>query len=283
MVLSSSQHILLVVSLALCMCFLVPRMIGGGGGEVGKNDPRRAAPPFRGHPHKESHKPGSQRGFTKADHIRSAMEQELKSEKAGEVRSMAFTLMPLYAVGVAIFAAYKFTKIKSKESSRSKLVAEDDKKSKETESQLLELERHLLQTEQMLNSILTQLDPLSTCVNTLAAEQKNEIMSQLQSIRHLMKKSGMDKSTPNPANQTCENTLEDLIHSLETQQSKEYDEENQNEESLPDMKDSDITAHTPVTEESSVSGDLCEGEGDAQSDGADATNPVTEGLRKRNV
>lgn len=48
MVLTSSQHILLAVSLALCMCFLVPRMIGGPG-EAGKKDPRRMATPFRGH------------------------------------------------------------------------------------------------------------------------------------------------------------------------------------------------------------------------------------------
>ncbi|XP_018428215.1 PREDICTED: coiled-coil domain-containing protein 107 [Nanorana parkeri] len=287
MVLSSSQHILLVVSLALCLCFLVPRMIGGGG-ENAKKDPSRMTPPLRGHPHKESpaksHMPrvGSEKGFSNMDHIKSAMEKELKSETGGS-RSMAFALMPLYAVGVALFAAYKFAKIKSKENSQSKST-EDDKKAKRTESQLLELERHLSQTEQMLNSILTQLDPLSNCVSTLATEQKSEIMNQLQSIRQLMKTTGMDRS----ANQPCENTLEDLIHSFKTQQSEvqENDVESKSEESPVDLDDADITAHNLVTEESSLnaSGELCEEEDDSQFDGADATSsPTSEGLRKRNI
>lgn len=284
MVLSSSQHILLAVSLALCLCFLVPRMIGGPG-EAGKKDPRRMAPPYRGHSESPSkghvHAAGSEKGSSNMDHIKSVMEQEMKSARTGESRSVAFALMPLYAVGVALFAAYKFTKIKSNENSRSKSAEEEDKKTKQTESQLMELERHLSQTEQMLNSILTQLDPLSNCVSTLAIDQKSEIMNQLQYIRQLMKKSGMDKAAPhNPANQTCENTLEDLIHSFATQQSEvnENDVESQSEESLLNTMDTDITAHNPVTEELSLN-DLCKGEDDV-----DATaSPVSEGLRKRNV
>ncbi|CAI9576624.1 unnamed protein product [Staurois parvus] len=281
MVLSSSQHILLAVSLALCLCFLVPRMIGGGG-EAAKKDPRRMAHPYRGHsesPAKRNrHRAGSEKGFANADHIKSAMEQELKSERTGESRSMAFALMPLYAVGVALFAAYKFTKIKSNENSRSKSQDEEAKKAKETENQLMELEQHLSQTEQMLNSVLKQLDPLSNCVNTLAVEQKSEIMNQLQYIRQLMKKSGMDKaSLRNPANQTCDNTLEDLIHSFAAQQSEVHENnvESKSEESLLNTMDTDVTAHNPVTGESSLN-DVCEGE-----DGSDAT--LSEGLRKRNV
>ncbi|XP_040199912.1 coiled-coil domain-containing protein 107 isoform X2 [Rana temporaria] len=273
MVLTSSQHILLAVSLALCMCFLVPRMIGGPG-EAGKKDPRRMATPFRGH------SAGSEKGSSNMDHIKSAMEQEMKSARTGESRSVAFALMPLYAVGVAVFAAYKFTKIKSNENSKSKSVEEEDKKTKQTESQLVELERHLSQTEQMLNSILTQLDPLTNCVSTLAVDQKSEIMNQLQSIRRLMKKSGIDKAAPqNSANQTCENTLENLIHSFATQPSEVHENyaESKSEESLLNTLDTDISAHNPVTEESSLN-DLSEGE-----DEDDATSPVSEGLRKRNV
>ncbi|XP_077330396.1 coiled-coil domain-containing protein 107 [Lithobates pipiens] len=284
MVLSSSQHILLAVSLALCLCFLVPRMIGGPG-EAGKKDPRRMAPPHRRHsesPKGHMHAAGSEKGSSNMNHIKSVMEQEMKSARTGESRSMAFALMPLYAVGVALFAAYKFTKIKSNENSRAKSAEEEeDKKTKQTESQLMELERHLSQTEQMLNSILTQLDPLSNCVSTLAVDQKSEIMNQLQYIRQLMKKSGMDKAAPhNPVNQTCENTLEDLIQSFATQQPKvhENDVESKSEESLLNTMDTDITAHNPVTEELSLN-DLYKGEDDA-----DATaSPVSEGLRKRNV
>uniref|UniRef100_A0ACB8FNB6 Uncharacterized protein n=1 Tax=Sphaerodactylus townsendi TaxID=933632 RepID=A0ACB8FNB6_9SAUR len=89
-------------------------------------------------------------------------------------------------------------------------------KTKETECQLLELEQHLEQTEKMLNSLLTQLDPLSNCINALASEQKDEIMVQLESIRKLMKESGLDKSTvkPQDISHTCQEKLEDLIHSF---------------------------------------------------------------------
>ncbi|GAA6083721.1 coiled-coil domain-containing protein 107, partial [Tachysurus ichikawai] len=124
------------------------------------------------------------------------MEQELREEKAkisSNNKGYVFTLMPLYAIGVGLFAAYKFLKIKSADDTH----AQKERtvrglcKSEETENQLNELEQRLAQTEKMLNSILTQLDPLTNCVKSVAMEQKNEIMTQLQCIRHLMKKRGM--------------------------------------------------------------------------------------------
>ncbi|XP_072257485.1 coiled-coil domain-containing protein 107 [Pyxicephalus adspersus] len=292
MVLSASQNILLSVSLALCLCFLVPRMIGGGG-EVGKTDPKRMTAPFRGHKESPSqsqrHRVAPEKGFANMDHVRSAMEQELKSETPAGGLSITFALMPVYAVGVALFAAYKFTKIRSNEkNTKSKLQEEDVRKAKKTESQLLELERHLIKTEEMLNSLLKQLDPLSNCVNTLATQQKNEIMNQLLSIRHLMKKSGMEKSASHsPANQTCENTLEALIHSFETQQVEvhENEVERKSEEFPPDMEDTDMTAQNPIMDKSSLiaSEDLCERDL-CESDGANVTSsPVSEGLRRRMV
>lgn len=48
----------------------------------------------------------------------------------------------------------------------------------------------------------------------MAQEQKNEIMSQLQSIRHLMKKRGMDCPPLNIEEPQCERNLDDLIESL---------------------------------------------------------------------
>lgn len=84
---------------------------------------------------------------------------------------------------------------------------------------------------------------------------------------------------PSKADQTCENTLEDLIHSFATQQSEvhENDADSKSEESLLNTMDTDITANSPVTEESSLN-DLSEGEDDDA-----AASPVSEGLRKRNV
>jgi len=49
------------------------------------------------------------------------MEKEIKSERTrGNGRELAFTLMPLYALGVGVFAAYKFLKVSHKK--RSKLL-----------------------------------------------------------------------------------------------------------------------------------------------------------------
>lgn len=45
--------------------------------------------------------------------MRNAMAKEIKSERArGNGRDLAFTLMPLYALGVGVFAAYKFLKVR---------------------------------------------------------------------------------------------------------------------------------------------------------------------------
>ncbi|KAL8221576.1 UNVERIFIED_CONTAM: hypothetical protein K2H54_070200 [Gekko kuhli] len=149
--------------------------------------------------------------------MRNTMEKELKTERTrGNGKDFALTLMPLYAVGVGVFALYKFLKMKSQEESLSTREKITEDKTKETECQLLELEQHLAQTEKMLNSLLTQLDPLSSCINALASEQKDEIMVQLESIRKLMKESGLDKSAvkPQDISHTCQEKLEDLIHSF---------------------------------------------------------------------
>lgn len=46
--------------------------------------------------------------------MRNAMEKELKTERArGNGKDFALTLMPLYAVGVGVFALYKFLKVMS--------------------------------------------------------------------------------------------------------------------------------------------------------------------------
>ncbi|NXN08285.1 CC107 protein, partial [Indicator maculatus] len=167
--------------------------------------------------------------------MRNAMEKEIKSERTrGNGRELAFTLMPLYALGVGVFAAYKFLKMKSHEESLSKKEKSTEDKAKETEHQLLELEKHLAHTEKMLNSLLTQLDPLSNCVNALACEQKDEIMTQLQSIRRLMKESRLDKSDDKmkDVGHICNEKLEDLIQSfMEHCQEKDDREDDSNEDS----------------------------------------------------
>ncbi|KAJ0037038.1 hypothetical protein NL108_016429, partial [Boleophthalmus pectinirostris] len=138
--------------------------------------------------------PGAQ-SAENIQNMKKLMEQELKTDKykSNSNKGYVFTLMPLYAIGVGVFAAYKFLKIKSADDQAQKeKLAKGAKKSVEAENQLNELEQRLAQTERMLNSILTQLDPLTNCVKSVAQDQKNEIMNQLQTIRYLMKKRGMD-------------------------------------------------------------------------------------------
>ncbi|KGL98393.1 hypothetical protein N301_09400, partial [Charadrius vociferus] len=67
--------------------------------------------------------------------MRNVMEKEIKSERTrGNGRDLAFTLMPLYALGVGVFAAYKFLKMKSHEESLSKQEKSTEDKAKETAS-----------------------------------------------------------------------------------------------------------------------------------------------------
>lgn len=49
--------------------------------------------------------------------MRNAMEKEIKSERTrGNSRELAFTLIPLYALGVGMFAAYKLLKVSHRKS-----------------------------------------------------------------------------------------------------------------------------------------------------------------------
>ncbi|XP_054845035.1 coiled-coil domain-containing protein 107 [Eublepharis macularius] len=239
--LSLGQQALLSVVLVLCVFVVMPRMFAGGGG--GGKTPR-AVKGSPGRPDPYQQRPGESerilqshmnsgnsesKTYQSIQQMRNAMEKELKTERArGNGKDFALTLMPLYAIGVGIFALYKFLKMKSQEESLFTREKITEDKTKETECQLLELEQHLAQTEKMLNSLLTQLDPLSSCINALASEQKDEIMVQLESIRKLMKESGLDKSAvkSKDISHMCQEKLEDLIHSFSEHCEEEVDEGN---------------------------------------------------------
>ncbi|XP_038594967.1 coiled-coil domain-containing protein 107 isoform X2 [Micropterus salmoides] len=225
MVLSTSQQVALAFTAVLFTFVVLPRLFGVGGGAGAKEtrfDPRytRKAGPgpgaVRGQPINVN-APGSAQTPENMQQMKKLMEQELKSDKykSNSNKGYVFTLMPLYAIGVGVFAAYKFLKIKSADDEAQKdKFAKGAKKSVEAENQLNELEQRLAQTERMLNSILTQLDPLTNCVKSVAQEQKNEIMSQLQTIRFLMKKRGMDCPPLIINEASCGRNLDDLIESL---------------------------------------------------------------------
>lgn len=222
--LSTSQQVALAFTAVLFTFVVLPRLFGVGGGGNGAKDARydprynRKGPgpgAVRGTPvHMNS--PGAQ-SAENMQNMKKLMEQELKSDKYknNNNKGYVFTLMPLYAIGVGVFAAYKFLKIKSADDQAQKeKLAKGAQKSVEAENQLNELEQRLAQTERMLNSILTQLDPLTNCVKSVAQEQKNEIMNQLQTIRFLMKKRGMDCPPLHVQDGSCERNLDNLIESL---------------------------------------------------------------------
>ncbi|XP_034018888.1 coiled-coil domain-containing protein 107 [Thalassophryne amazonica] len=225
MVLSTSQQVVLAFTAVLFMFVVLPRMFGlssnGTGSTEARFGPRysRKGPgpgAVRGQP-VSLNAPGSPQSPENVQQMKKLMEQELKSDKykSNNNKGYVFTLMPLYAIGVGVFAAYKFLKIKSSDDQAQKdKFVKGAKKSVEAENQLNELEQRLAQTEKMLNSILTQLDPLTNCVKSVAKDQKNEIMSQLQTIRYLMKKRGMDCPPLNIHDASCEGNLDDLIESL---------------------------------------------------------------------
>lgn len=62
--------------------------------------------------------PGSSQTAENMQQMKKLMEQELKSDKykSNSNKGYVFTLMPLYAIGVGVFAAYKFLKVNKKKS-----------------------------------------------------------------------------------------------------------------------------------------------------------------------
>ncbi|KAL2102827.1 hypothetical protein ACEWY4_001995 [Coilia grayii] len=253
MVLSSSQQVVIAFTVVLFAFVVFPKMFGGGSGlrESSKSfDPRhgRKGPgpgalkgqPFNMNP---SSNPGHHGQTAESiQQMRKMVEQEMKSDKykssSNNNKGYVFTLMPMYAIGVGLFAVYKFMKIKSADDAQGQKdrLTKGAKKSEETESQLNELEQRLAQTERMLNSILTQLDPLTNCVKSVAMDQKNEIMSQLQCIRHLMKKRGMECPPLNIEEPACQKNLDELIETLAAQQKvpEAEQEAEQEEDTVPE-------------------------------------------------
>ncbi|KAG7454680.1 hypothetical protein MATL_G00262400 [Megalops atlanticus] len=288
MALSSSQQLVMAFAAVMFAFVVFPRMFGGGAvsKETRGFDPRfnRKGPGSKGHQFNTNTVGSKPQTLENMQQMKKMMEQELKSDKynKGNSKGYVFTLMPLYAIGVGVFAAYKFLKIKSKEEEKAAQdrTAKGAKRSEETENQLNELEQRLAQTEKMLNSILAQLDPLTNCVKSVAFEQKNEIMSQLQCIRHLMQKRGMDWPPINLEEPSCERNLEDLIESLTAEECRsdvsptyeqgspgeeevlqhmedkaesDREEEEEEEEDDEEEEDSDSDLHMPPLEDSSDS------------------------------
>ncbi|KAJ3612333.1 hypothetical protein NHX12_020609 [Muraenolepis orangiensis] len=228
MLLSSSQQVVVAFTVVLCSVVLLPRMPGVGSGPTGRDtrgfDPRHhrkggdlkavfvAAGPtgVRG-------QAASQR-VENVQQMKTMVEQEMKSEqfKGSGNKGYVFTLMPLYTVAVGLFASYKFLKMKTADQplTEKDKVEKGARNTSESEKQLNELEQRLVQTERMLNSILGQLDPLTNCVKSVAEDQKTEVLVQLQTIRSLMHKRGMEVPPSDSREGSSQANLDKLIESL---------------------------------------------------------------------
>ncbi|XP_061662663.1 coiled-coil domain-containing protein 107 [Syngnathoides biaculeatus] len=304
MVLSASQQVALAFTAVLFTFVVLPKMFGvGTGAKETRLDPRysRKGGPGPGAPRGPSVStgaPSSRQSAESVQQMKRLMEQELKADKfksANNGKGYVFTLMPLYAIGVGVFAAYKFLKIKSSDDQAQKeKFAKGAKKSAEAENQLSELEQRLAQTERMLNSILTQLDPLTNCAKSVAQDQKNEILTQLQTIRCLMKKRGMECP---PLNEACfEQSLDHLIETLGADETSPHADRSSETagggdvtEALPEISEEETAEGNGDDNDGVEETEVVDGEEEEGDEELDVTpspeDPKREegGLRRRNV
>ncbi|XP_055506566.1 coiled-coil domain-containing protein 107 isoform X1 [Leucoraja erinacea] len=211
-------------------------------------------------------------------------QKEANDEKTqGRNKGFIFQFLPLYAIGIGAYAVYKLMQLKFNEneklSNEKKKRVEDEKKN--TENQLSDLEMRLAQTERMLASLAKELDPLTNSVNAVASGQKNEIMTQLQQIRKLIK----ERQAPDVDDDLLSITenLKGYIQSAEekTQLSEDLAFPDSEEDSLEDIDSINSKAFLHETE-SVDSSSIEDSEGDFEPMG---NLPETRGvmeLRKRN-
>ncbi|XP_067855402.1 coiled-coil domain-containing protein 107 isoform X2 [Heptranchias perlo] len=220
--------------------------------------------------------------------MRSVIQKEANGEKTqGRNKGFAFQLMPLYVIGIGVYAVYKLVQIKFNENEKlsNKKNKEVDKKKKNTENQLSELEIRLSQTERMLDSLVKELDPLTSCVDAVAFEQKSEIMTQLQQIRQLMKErqpSNIDEELV-PVSENLEEFVQDI--EIKTQLSESQAFADNEEELLEDIDPitGKVTASAFCDETESVhsiSTEDSEGDSEAFGDLSETRRPME--LRRRN-
>ncbi|XP_036744462.1 coiled-coil domain-containing protein 107 isoform X5 [Manis pentadactyla] len=109
-------------------------------------------------------------------------------ERAG---APALPLGALYTAAVVAFVLYKCLQGKDE----SAVLKETGKKeSLQSEQQLALLTKQLAQTEQHLNNLVAQLDPLFERVTTLAGAQQELLNMKLQTIHQLLQESKPNKS-----------------------------------------------------------------------------------------
>ncbi|XP_041071427.1 coiled-coil domain-containing protein 107 isoform X4 [Carcharodon carcharias] len=139
---SLGQQAALALCLFICVFVLIPRLfpggVGGGKEAAGRSAGHRPPVPGRGQPlirHSQSNSPKGPPNLR----MRSINQKEMNAEKTqGRNKGFAFQLMPLYAIGISIYAIYKLVQMKFNENEQSsnEKNKEVDKKRKNTDSKL---------------------------------------------------------------------------------------------------------------------------------------------------
>ncbi|KAI5942161.1 Coiled-coil domain-containing protein 107 [Manis javanica] len=152
-------------------------------------------------------------------------------ERAG---APALPLGALYTAAVVAFVLYKCLQGKDE----SAVLKETGKKeAMQSEQQLALLTKQLAQTEQHLNNLVAQLDPLFERVTTLAGAQQELLNMKLQTIHQLLQESKPNKSVEvqEPAKGTGEANIpfpKDLCLEEEEEEEEEADDSQAWEEPL---------------------------------------------------
>ncbi|KAL1776215.1 coiled-coil domain-containing protein 107 isoform X2 [Sigmodon hispidus] len=105
-------------------------------------------------------------------------------EQRERARAGALPLGALYTAAVVAFVLYKCLQQGPDEAAH--LQEENNKKSLQSEQQLVQLTQQLAQAEQHLNSLMTQLDPLFERVTTLVGTQRELLNMKLKTVHQLL-------------------------------------------------------------------------------------------------
>ncbi|XP_078075734.1 uncharacterized protein LOC144498461 isoform X2 [Mustelus asterias] len=281
------QQTALALCLFLCVFVLIPKLFPWGEGQTPHRPAGHRPPvPGRDQPLIRHSQPNSPKGPPNL-RMRSINQNKVTGEKTqGRNKGFAFQLMPLYAIGISIYAVYKLVQVKFDENERksNEKNKEVDKKRKNTEIQLSELETRLAQTERMLDSLVKELDPLTSCVDAVASEQKNEIMTQLLQLRQLVKEKQapqIDEMTPVSENlKECMQDIEIKTEVFDEQASTESEEDLI--EDIDPITDNLLASSyfDEIESGSSISTEDTEGDSETVADLSETQEPME--LRRRN-
>ncbi|XP_006143240.2 coiled-coil domain-containing protein 107 [Tupaia chinensis] len=122
--------------------------------------------------------------------------QSPPKDQRERARGGALPWRALYTAAIVAFVLYKC--LQGKDEAAVLQEEAGKKESAQSEQQLAQLTQVLAQTEQHLNSLMAQLDPIFERVTTLAGAQRELLNTNLQTIHQLMQDSKPDKGVEVP-------------------------------------------------------------------------------------